>query len=105
MDIGLEEIETAANLVTAAAHPEALIIFGAMFDEKMDDEMRVTVIATRFDDKPRPAGLPSPLGDKMPGAGLFTEAVEKKEAETKPAPEPPQEEDPFDTIFKIFNSK
>jgi cell division protein FtsZ len=104
MDIGLEEIETAAYMVTQAAHPDATIIFGQIFDETMEDEIRITVIATRFDDKPR-AITQGTGSDKLPGAGLFTEAVEKKEAETKPAPEPPQEEDPFDTIFKIFNSK
>ena len=46
MDIGLEEVETAANLVQEAAHPEANIIFGAAFDDTLEDELRVTVIAT-----------------------------------------------------------
>ena len=49
MDIGLEEVETAANLVQEAAHPEANIIFGAAFDDTLEDELRVTVIATGFD--------------------------------------------------------
>lgn len=106
LDIGLEEVETAANLVQQAAHPDANIIFGATFDETMDDEMRVTVIATRFDEKQRGITPPAVPEKPLPSGGLFTEAVEKKEAqEAKPAPEPPQEEDPFDTIFKIFNSK
>jgi cell division protein FtsZ len=46
LDIGLEEVESAASLVQEAAHPDALIIFGATFDDSLDDEMRVTVIAT-----------------------------------------------------------
>ena len=50
MDIGLEEVETAANLVQEAAHPDANIIFGAAFDESLEDEIRVTVIATGFDE-------------------------------------------------------
>ncbi len=50
MDIGLEEVETAADLVQQAAHPDANIIFGATFDETMEDEIRVTVIATGFDE-------------------------------------------------------
>ncbi len=49
MDIGLEEVEQAASLVQDAVHPDALTIFGATFDETMDDEIRVTVIATGFD--------------------------------------------------------
>ena len=48
MDIGLEEVETAATLVQQAAHPDANIIFGAAFDEELEDEIRVTVIATGF---------------------------------------------------------
>ena len=39
-DIGLEEVEIAANLVQEAADPNALIIFGATFDESLEDEMR-----------------------------------------------------------------
>ena len=51
IDIGLEEVEVAANLVQEAAHPEANIIFGAAFDDTLEDELRVTVIATGFDEK------------------------------------------------------
>ena len=46
-DIGLE-VEQAAMLVQQAVHPDALTIFGATFDESLDDEIRVTVIATGF---------------------------------------------------------
>ena len=113
MDIGLEEVEQAASLVQQAVHPDALTIFGATFDETMDDEIRVTVIATGFDKNP---------ADELPKIGTFAkppvqlEGQEKDEqpkapfapiepiapAEEKPA-EP--EEDPFDDIFKIFNRR
>ena len=56
MDIGLEEVEQAASLVQDAVHPDALTIFGATFDESMDDEIRVTVIATGFADGKSAAG-------------------------------------------------
>lgn len=107
-DIGLEDVEAAASLVQQAAHPDANIIFGATFDETMEDEIRVTVIATRFDEAftgEADQNTVVPIG-----SGLYTGAVEKKEKE-EPKPEPeeqeeePVEEDPFDTIFKIFNSK
>ena len=105
MDIGLEEVEQAASLVQDAVHPDALTIFGATFDESMDDEIRVTVIATGFaDGKSAAAAAP---------------AEEKKAAETKPGIEPinyeedkaaaeaekktEEEDDPFADIFKIFN--
>ena len=105
MDIGLEEVEQAASLVQDAVHPDALTIFGATFDESMDDEIRVTVIATGFaDGKSAAAAAP---------------AEEKKAAESKPSIEPinyeedkaaaeaekkaEEEDDPFADIFKIFN--
>ena len=105
MDIGLEEVEQAASLVQDAVHPDALTIFGATFDESMDDEIRVTVIATGFaDGKSAAAAAP---------------AEEKKAVESKPGIEPinyeedkaadeaekkaEEEDDPFADIFKIFN--
>lgn len=47
-DIGLEEVETASTLITQAAHPDANIIWGAAFDDTLNDEMIITVIATGF---------------------------------------------------------
>ena len=113
IDIGLDDVEAAASLVQEAAHPDANIIFGATFDEDMEDEIRVIVIATRFDD--------ANGGDvEREAPSLFTGMPENRYREAPPAappvvPEPPPpppppppeppEEDPFDTIFKIFNSK
>lgn len=49
-DIGLDEIETASTMIAEQADQEANIIWGAAFDENMEDEMSVTVIATGFSD-------------------------------------------------------
>jgi cell division protein FtsZ len=92
MDMGLEEVENAAGLVEAAAHPEANIIFGAAFDDTLDDEIRVIVIATGFDDGVRPG-----QNKKAPKK----EPVEVKEPEKAPA-RTVEEKDPFDDILKIF---
>ncbi len=81
MDIGLEEVETAANLVQEAAHPDANIIFGAAFDETLEDELRVTVIATGFDEKP--SDMPS---QPFTAAGA---KVEEKRSESPAAPGAP----------------
>src|SRR5215813_8940296 len=48
-DLGLFEINDAAQLVTDAVHPDANIIFGAVIDDALGDEVRVTVIAAGFD--------------------------------------------------------
>ena len=66
VDIGLEEVETAANLVQEAAHPDANIIFGATFDESLDDEIRVTVIATGFEEVPPEGQKYEPIPQPVP---------------------------------------
>jgi cell division protein FtsZ len=62
-ELGLDDVETAANIVMENANPEANIIFGAAFNDDLQDEMRVTVIATGFDEK-RSKGAFSKLGEK-----------------------------------------
>jgi len=100
-DMGLDDVEAAAMLVQGAAHPDANIIFGASFDEALDDEIIVTVIATGFDEKKAPAS------SSESSANLFSDARERAESQREPAVAPAQDdgEDPFDTIFKIFNNK
>ena len=98
MDIGLEEVEQAAELVRQAAHPEALIIFGAAFDEALEDEMQVTVIATGYDEAAAKAAVAA--GDKP-----FTRAGEKVE-EQKAEGEAEgghDDDDQWQSIFNIFN--
>ena len=113
-DMGLEDVEAAANLVQEAAHPDANIIFGATFDETMQDEIRVTVIATGFEEnvnapaqeKAAAAAPVRPVTVKDKPQGLFTGATEKAAAPAAaPAAESDAGEDPFDSIFKIFNTK
>ena len=48
-DMSLHEVTEAANLIRAAAHPDCRVIFGAVVDANMKDKMRITVIATGFD--------------------------------------------------------
>jgi cell division protein FtsZ len=57
-DLGLFEVNEAAEVIKEAADPEANIIFGTVIDDRMRDEVKVTVIATGFDatTKPRSAG-------------------------------------------------
>ena len=114
-DMGLEDVETAANLVQEAAHPDANIIFGATFDNTLDDEIRVTVIATGFEDA-KPAGVqeqPAQQSKPAQQVGLYSNA--RQQAAAAPATAQPKAEEeaapaakdegPYDTIFKIFNSR
>lgn len=47
-DIGLEEVDAASSIVTNAVHPDCEIIWGVSYDENLEDEIIITVIATRF---------------------------------------------------------
>jgi cell division protein FtsZ len=55
-DLGLFEVNEAAEMVTSAADKNSNIIFGSVIDESLTDEVRVTVIATGFDGPPRRGG-------------------------------------------------
>ena len=102
MDIGLEEVEQAATLVQEAVHPDALTIFGATFDENLDDEIRVTVIATGFAEPDEVAQISKPVAGKaapeakQPAQDPTEGITPEEEAELK------EEQSHFDDILKIF---
>ena len=107
MDIGLEEVEQAASLVQAAVHPDALTIFGATFDETLDDEIRVTVIATGFESNDQQEAPAAP-------AAADTQQPTQDDAAAPAAPQPLDETEgekaeesdvdrSFDEILKIFS--
>ncbi len=93
-DIGLEEVEQAASLVQAAVHPDANTIFGATFDETLDDEIRVTVIATGFEEKKFPQTVEEKLrAEKLTNIGLGTAPAQTPAQEPQqPAQAPVQSE-------------
>ena len=129
MTICLEEVETAASLVQQAANPDANIIFGALFDETLEDEIRVTVIATGFDDDQQKGGSGSAASfrkvkeeksEEQPQVRLEGDKTEDKGEEKAPAqaeseapekkPEEPAkkkmfDDDFFDDIYNIFNKR
>ena len=61
-DLGLQEVNTAAELIQRSVDPEANIIFGTVIDPNMNDEIKITVIATGFD---QPDETKSPLLDSL----------------------------------------
>ncbi len=102
-DIGLEDVEQAAALITNAAHPDANIIWGTAFDEGMSDEMRITVVATGFENVGNSNGMGTPSmvgglgGSSMNamGAGNNTRPVFN---EDRAAAEPSAQVSPMQTM-------
>lgn len=101
MDIGLEEVEQAANLVQEAVHPDANTIFGATFDETLEDEIRVTVIATGFEDE-RKVEEPAPVRER--GKADSPRTIEPlADVMDAHAEEESEVDRSFEEILKIFN--
>ena len=92
-DLSLFDVTEASNIITEAVDPDANIIFGAVIDEKLDDEIRVTVIATGFNGK-----NPALTGQsQIQSPGWKTNARKAPEVKTpaKPAaPAAPAKEEP-----------
>jgi cell division protein FtsZ len=76
-DLSLWEVNEAAKAVAEAAHPDANIIFGAMLDEKLDDQVWVTVVATGYGERRRPRGEMTlgSLGERSPERRQLREPV------------------------------
>jgi len=80
-DLSLWEVNEAAKAVAAAAHPDANIIFGAMVDEKLEDQVWVTVVATRYGDAPK--RRPEPRIEEPKSAG--EPRIERRTPASRPA--------------------
>ncbi len=90
-DLSLHEVNRAAEAITRAAHPDANIIFGAVIDDALADECRVTVIAAGFDRATAPS---------IPRPSMLREPVEETEEEEEmPVPSLLAEPDVEDDLF------
>ena len=115
-DIGLNEISEAANLISEAAHPDVNYIWGVAFDETMNDELKVTVIATNFENENFPGvSLPVWTADKAAASAEEKAAAEQPAAqhaqevaaEEAPAADTKEndiDEDDWTTLLRIFKN-
>ncbi len=132
-DMGLEEVDAAATTVEEAVNADANIIFGAIIDENMSDELKVTIIATGFDtdgpnlldseirpapvkDEPKPRPDPETVDgglDLFPAPAVKPQPVYTQVPQARPEPRPePKKVDTSDDndaayrdIMEIFNKK
>lgn len=90
-DLSLHEVNEAAEMIRANAHPEANIIFGAVIDDEMKDEIHMTVIATGFDK----TNGKDPIARYQPRAAQFSAG--------QTVPPAPQAKEPIDFQVRSFN--
>ena len=92
-DIGLDDVEQAAGMITQSAHPDANIIWGTAFDESLSDEMQITVVATGFDNTPdsarQAAATPKPVLDAQSAEAPAPTAQAESSAAAPAAPAAP----------------
>ena len=78
-DLSMTEVSEAAKVITSAADEEAKIIFGAVIDEKMKDQIKITVVATGFDGRPK-SGSGESAKAYTPNAFIVEKEAEKESA-------------------------
>ncbi len=98
-DIDLNDIDIASSMIHDAAHPDVNLIWGATFDETLNDEMKITVIATGFDND-KNFVLPN-YGAKPAGNQAAQTPAEQPQAPGNTDSDPFD----FDSILSIFNKK
>ena len=91
-EVGLEDVDLAATMVTNECNPDASIIFGVAFDENLEDEMRITIIATGFSKETNEEEVVAEV--KAPEA--------KEEAPVKEAPKKSEGLDLDDLLGDLF---
>jgi cell division protein FtsZ len=105
-DLSLWEINEAAKAVSEAAHPEANIIFGAMVDEDLDDQVWVTVVATRYGGQTSVNRFEEPRGEPRVSRGNTSRPApqptryEREDFRRAPAPPPPRAPEPAPSVSR-----
>ena len=112
-NVDLEEVEKAATMIQEAAHPDVNLIFGLAFDETMEDEIKITVIATGFDgsgnnqqDTAAVEAKEEPEENKDDGVVVEAPTADPVAEDSKPPKQPVQsdEDSGWIDIMNLFNS-
>ena len=121
-DVGLEDVDLASTLITKEANPDANIIWGVLFDPELENEMRITIIATGFEKKPEDAQRAgamvktnpgSPFRKDAPAAEAQASVAKNPAAPVKPMQKPaarpmqkpqPKQDDDFEDLFAMMRS-
>jgi cell division protein FtsZ len=101
-DLGIQEVYEAADIIAKAADPDANIIFGAVIDPNLRDEVKITLIATGFDPAPRPAQRRSFPAASMNQSPMHQPRVQPEYRQ--PTPLPQQQQQPTQRPQPSYNN-
>ena len=104
-DLLYEDAEFVSTMIEKAAHPDAAIFWGLVFDDNMNDEIQVTVIATGFDEDFTGKGRLTSEDASKPGEEAPAAPAEEGGAAAAAPASGTDSSDPFEDIMKIFNDK
>jgi len=102
-DIGLEEVDIASSMIENEAAPDANVIFGVAFDPEMEDKMKITIIATGFENKAEEEAQ-----TKTASAAEGNKEAAQEEKKTESVKEEEEEtisEDDLDALIRIITQK
>lgn len=102
-DIGLDEVTVASEMIAEMVHPDANIIWGTAFDENMEDEMSVTVIATGSQEIEPKSSLPSKKESSSSNSGSENLFSSSSNATQEEMVHEDEDDDTFTDIMSIFN--
>ncbi len=104
-DVGLEDVDLASTVIANEAHPDANIIWGVGFDNELEDEMKITIIATGFEkkeDNKYTTTLPTGAAESTitpASAAAIKAAKEEEKAEEE------EEDDPWSRVIRNVSGK
>jgi cell division protein FtsZ len=106
-DVGLEDVDVASSLIAAEAAPDANVIWGVNFDNELEDEMRITIIATGFDNQKsmaRPTAAPVAAPTPVAAPAETPKAAPKAEAPVKREKPKSSADEELDRLMKEFGT-
>ena len=97
-DLTMSEVDEAAKIISSTADPDANIIFGATIDESMHDQIKITVIATGFDQAKQKLQQFIPRTEEKTQPYINSSSQQKPQNQT---PEPAEKEEENDDVWDI----
>ncbi len=104
-DISMEDIDIACTMIANEAHEDATVIWGVAFDPDMEDAMKITIIATGFENENEDLSVPAATAAKAAPAAAAAKPAEKPAESAQPSADDDISDDELDELLGIVNVK